>query len=246
MNDLVEGQFLWSKVSVIQFGEAYTHNTANAAEIQITPWLTRNASKRDEVGNTLLHFMLWEQYQRIVGQLVASGVDIYVKTQTNRQNVLHLSAVYHLPACLTLFLGIGRRFNVNRRDLNGNTPLHLAADNVREGFACTCMNILLQHGADLNLLNGKNQTVLDILVSRRKFYQPISHDVLDDLVRQGAWFHRTKHANKKYPWLVHLRHSLARSRLASRATALALRHKKDVHKDVIPLIIQQIELLSEK
>lgn len=237
MNDLVEGQFSWSKVIYLHVHEM--------PEMQITPWVKRNADKHDKSGNTLLHYALWKECQVVVGQLVAMGTNIYAKTHRDGQNVLHLAARYNLPACLSLFLHIGR-FNVNRRNANGNTPLHLAAEDMRRsGTPYECMHILLQHGADLNLLNGSNQTVLDILVLPMKISSGVSHGLLDDLIRQGARFHRTKHAEKKYPRLIHLRRSLARFRLASRATALALRHRKDVHKDVIPLIIQQIELTRD-
>ena len=57
-----------------------------------------------------------------------------------------------------------KEVNVNCVNLEGQTPLHLAA---LSGFS-TCITILLEHGADRTLLDNKKRTALDVLQENKE------------------------------------------------------------------------------
>jgi len=74
--------------------------------------------------------------------------------------LIHLSVKYRSLDCLRLFLGEnmntrghGLGLDLNALNYEGLTPLHLA---VRLGGRCDVIATLLQAGADVNALDGKN------------------------------------------------------------------------------------------
>lgn len=230
-----EGYFFWHEFFVDE----------DAPRVLLTrSWLKRNAHTYDAAGHMLLHECLSSRRQHMIGGLMdIGGIDIYAKTKPRRETVLHLSAQYNLPACLELFLRLGRdHFNLNCRDVNGLTPLHLAAHTWIQTGDTRCLDILLEWGANINTRDGINdKTVLDMLLTT-----PIRDFPLwraEGMVLAGARVSGDRYGN--WPNLIamaELQQSLARSRLASRATCMALRHLPGkVHKDVIPLIAAAVE-----
>lgn len=222
--------------------------TEDTPLILTATWLKHNAYKRDGAGRMLLHECLVLRLQRTVSDLVATGrVDIYAKTKPQRESVLHLSAQYNLPACLGLFLRLGRdHFNLNARDANGMTPLHWAAVTWIQNGDTRCLIALLDWGANPNTKHGvTGKTVLDMLFTTtfRSFPLPIAYD----MVRDGARVCGDCYDHwPTWRQIAAFQRSLACCRLASRATTLALRRLDGkVHKDVIALIAAWVELTRE-
>lgn len=234
-----EGDFSWHQLLVNE----------DVSLVLTRSWLKRNAHTYDAAGRMLLHECLVSRRQRMVGDLMDTGcIDIYAKTKPQRETVLHLSAQYNLPACLVLFLRLARgHFNLNGRDANGFTPLHWAAYTWIQTGDPRCLDILLDWGASPNTRDGINdKTVLDMLLTTSIRDFPLCR--AEGMVLAGAHVSGDRYGN--WPILyaaAELQRSLARSRLASRATGMALRHLGGgkVHKDVIPLIVAAVEATRE-
>lgn len=230
-----EGPGSW--VSLLRANDAHPHRWSRK-------WLKSNAHQYDGDGLNLLHACLFLRMQTMVGILLDLGIDIFPKTRRGHENVLHLAAQNGLPACLCLFLRSGK-FNINLRDGSGLAPLHWAAYNWRATGDTRCVDLLLDSGADVNAKDGhENKTVLDILFT---FPRVFPMDRACAMIQQGARV-SGKRFSRHWPnlaTLATLQQSLADWWLATRATDIALR-KAGMHKDVIPLIIEQVRVCWPK
>lgn len=59
------------------------------------------------------------------------------------------------------------RFDINARNIDGDTALHVCARNGLGDIGYQTMNVLLRHGVLINLKNIKNETAQDIMETRR-------------------------------------------------------------------------------
>ena len=65
-------------------------------------------------------------------------------------------------------------------DLNGHTPLHLAAENVHGNSLTVCIPALIKSGIMVDSLDRQNRTALHLAVLKRKF------KCIDTLIKVGA------------------------------------------------------------
>jgi len=189
------------------------------------------------------------QMQRTVGILVEMEVDIYPKTKKFRNNVLYLAAMYRLPCVLILFLSMETKLNVNARNAQGETPLHVAARRWRWDYDRRCFDVLIDAGANLALIDNDGVYPLDVLlVPDAQCWHGNWQIPLQDLKRyilMGARFGKNTRRARIIPEeLREVQRNAACCRLAARALALVLR-KRGVHRNVIPLITAEVEKYRE-
>lgn len=231
MEPLKEGSFSW---------QGYLSMPPNMA------WWKANHNVRDRKGWTAIHTAVLYRKQNLVAALVNMGADIYALTKSSSSNVLHLATELESVNLLSFFWEIGPCFDLQSRNSRGDTPLHIAA---RLWMLCgnrACFDFLMETGAsNMNLKNHADEYVLDLLLIPHRHTNDFA--LLRPLVLQGARLTRLPiSSNRVRHQLANLRLSLKLCRLASRATARALMHQRVLHKDVIPLIVAEIEKTNER
>lgn len=93
-------------------------------------------------------------------------------------DALHFAACHGKLDAVKLLTNRG--YNVNTPDVNGNTPLMLAA---REGHAHVC-ELLISCGADGNIRNTKGETALSLARKSGALKNNAENLILDDLARK--------------------------------------------------------------
>ena len=89
---------------------------------------------------------------------------------------LHFCAFYGSREVLALLLEKGKDFDINMKDSEGNTALHLASRN----RYITCVNYLISKGASVNKINKDKRTPLFLAL------QGASDELIYNLIRAGA------------------------------------------------------------
>lgn len=119
---------------------------------------------------TPLHYAVQIKDEELVKMLLMNGASPENLTLSNK-NCFHFSA-YSSEKVLTLLLmsihdlEISKKLKIlNYSDTNGNTPLHYAADNIKENHneGKKILDLLVNHGADPNLHNVNNKNCYDII-----------------------------------------------------------------------------------
>ncbi|XP_076450296.1 palmitoyltransferase ZDHHC17-like [Babylonia areolata] len=117
-------------------------------------------SVRDGEGYSCIHLAAQFGHTAIVAYLIAKGQDVDLPDKTGMTAVMW--AAYRVfgydPVRLLLTFGA----SVNKADkFHGNTALHWACQTGNH----VCVKMLLDAGADLNILNSKGQSALDVAIS---------------------------------------------------------------------------------
>jgi len=131
--------------------------------------IMNNASRRlkismmlhcDENGNTPLHYICQRNWRGNELLKVAEEMLEYMYASVNNKHetILHIAVEHssNVDALLSL-----KGFDVNARDVDGNTPLHRAA-----GFNSASVSVLLRHGASMDLQNNVGNTPLHLAARR--------------------------------------------------------------------------------
>lgn len=134
-------------------------------------------NKQDNNGNTPLHIALKGKEIRIVSALLdnpgidlnrvnKNGESIYSVFMQNLRKIADLDYGHNLVFSHDQIDNISKflsspSLNVNMRDKNGNTPLHLATDSHNIDLIST---LLKKHKADINLKNNDGDTPLHLAI----------------------------------------------------------------------------------
>ncbi|XP_025085728.1 uncharacterized protein LOC112559060 [Pomacea canaliculata] len=153
-----------------------------------------NVNLQTTTGDTPLHVAAKHKSWAIMEVLLHRQAKSDV-VDCEQRSVLHKMASYANPKCFSevndiLPLLFHNNTDINKRDREGNTALHLAALAGNMGFVKT----LLHHGARADGVNGENKTVLHMMaISRSKHL--LSNDscrnILSLILNKGADVHRT-------------------------------------------------------
>lgn len=106
-------------------------------------------------GETALHLACKKNCEKIVDKLLKMGANPNQTTNDTKQTPLHYCVFNNAKDCVRVF--IGSEANFNARDANGDTPISLA---LNEGCSDELVPVLIEGGADVNVRNGKDFTLL--------------------------------------------------------------------------------------
>lgn len=106
---------------------------------------------------TLLHYAVESGDYKIVSYLVGKNSFLAQKGGKLYGTPLH-DAIYYGHSRIALFL-INKGTPLNERDVQGNTPLHLAA----ERGNLTLIQKLVQNGASIHIVNNNRQTPYNLI-----------------------------------------------------------------------------------
>ncbi|TMW68703.1 hypothetical protein Poli38472_006171 [Pythium oligandrum] len=137
------------------------HNACKAGHYGAVSWLLdhgADVTARAKSGETALHFGFWHSY--IVKMLLAHGIERDVQDTKNGATALHLVCDDLVEAEDSARQLLEHGFDVNRRDMDGQTPLVRACF---RGHYTVAMQ-LLQHGADPDASDGEGSTALFLAI----------------------------------------------------------------------------------
>lgn len=108
-------------------------------------------------GETALHLACKTKCARAVEKLLQLEANPNLVTNESRQTPLHYAVIANALNCVRVF--IGSTANFNARDANGDTPISLALNDGCTGSG-ELVPALIEGGADVNVRNGKDFTLL--------------------------------------------------------------------------------------
>jgi ankyrin repeat protein len=128
--------------------------------------------KRDEIGNTALHWAARSGKTDVMQILLRNGMSIDAANHLGH-TPLHLATT---AAAADVLLEAGASTAIT--DNNGATPLHLAAHDGRTEVSVS----LLAHGADVTITDAQNRTPLDVAIAEGQIEVAnlLKQDPIDD------------------------------------------------------------------
>ncbi|XP_065650594.1 uncharacterized protein LOC101237623 isoform X2 [Hydra vulgaris] len=119
-----------------------------------------DVNSTDACGMTPLHLAVLNDRRDVIRLLIVSGANVYLRDNLDWSS-LDYAAQNGKEKCLYILLnGLLKKDYVNASDKNRYTPLHHAAT---EGHV-ECINLLLEHGANVQLQTNENKNCLYLAV----------------------------------------------------------------------------------
>ena len=154
------------------------HCAVNSNSIEIVKLLLKyeslNINILDSRGETALHYAARNDFDEIAEILIKNGADVNIKSVTTNQNFFTIAVYFN--SVKTVKVAIANNLNVNEKDGEKVTPLHVAVAN----DLIDIVELLLNAGADVNIKNSDNETPLFIAVTND------SIDIVELLLNAGA------------------------------------------------------------
>jgi ankyrin repeat protein len=128
---------------------------------------------QDNHGSTPLHLAIYHMSREAVQLFLDHGANVTLRNDKG-QAVLHQASQHGHPDVIQLILSGA---DADAVDNDGSTPLHLA---VSEAEVLSGTQLLLDHGANINLRNKRGQTALHLASQRGRL------DFMELLLNRGA------------------------------------------------------------
>ena len=145
-----------------------------------------DVNRRDNDIGTPLHLAIRRTWFKFAQILLEHGADTNAQSYNHGKTPLHIllerRTINEDEALNCVQLLFERGVDVNRRDIDNETPLHLAIR--RTGFKFA--QILLEHGADTNAQSYNGKTSLHILLERRTIDEDEALNYARLLFERGA------------------------------------------------------------
>lgn len=136
-------------------------NAAEKAAVFLVDFLQENHIDHANInGETALHLACKKNLATVVEKLLKHGANPNLTTNDeSKQTALHYCVFSGAVECVRVFVGGGGGggVNFNARDANGETPISLA---LAVGCSGELVPVLIEGGADVNVRNGKDFTLL--------------------------------------------------------------------------------------
>jgi len=109
-----------------------------------------------------LHFAVSEEREDCFSLLLQAGVDINEVEGHFGQTALHFAVAYSKPGFVQKLIEKGA--NVEAKDFQGKTPLRLGCERCYTSQKIRCIELLLEHGADVDTIdNAGNNPILNLV-----------------------------------------------------------------------------------
>lgn len=117
----------------------------------------------DNFGRTALYFAVAAVQEGAIDALIKKGANLHILPKTDRRSFLHQAAETARLSLTQKF--VAAKLPVNRKDVNGNTPLHIA---IKHGNH-PVVEYLLENGADPKITNSVGFSAVELAEQRNNY-----------------------------------------------------------------------------
>ncbi|XP_058798082.1 ankyrin-1-like [Phymastichus coffea] len=143
---------------------------ANGTEETINLFIKKfkvNFKVRDHCGRTALHYLSFNNNRKALKPLRYINFDINA-SDINGETALHVAARQEASYVLEFLLD--KKADVNALDNNGYSPLfHAIHKKGKTSRRVWCVNLLMQHHADAQIISESNETVIQMCIELKNY-----------------------------------------------------------------------------